>query len=160
MDSQWGQEYMISFLTNPTTSLCTSSESLDSRRVLSKLTCVLQYGHKAIGSSFSEFSSVRHSYDCVGERFSSDHPSRGHVDQDLFKPALEKVFLCAFRGLKDRNFLFPQHGEFPLLAMNLPSMPVIYRRPGGAVNNHEKPQRSTLEENVGTRNPTAPAKKR
>jgi hypothetical protein len=35
-----------------------------------------------------------------------------------------------------------------------------YGRPGGAVNNHEKPQRSALEENVGTRNPATPAKRR
>ena len=35
----------------------------------------------------------------------------------------------------------------------------VYGRPGGAVNNHEKPQRSALEENVGTRNPAPRAKK-
>ena len=52
-DSQCGHEYMISFLTIPDTSLCTSSETAaDSRLVFSKVIACLQYGHFAICSSF------------------------------------------------------------------------------------------------------------
>jgi hypothetical protein len=32
-------------------------------------------------------------------------------------------------------------------------MPILYRRPRGAVNNHEKPQRSAFKEHAETRNP-------
>jgi len=48
-DSQCGQEYMISFFTNPDTSLCTSSvDSADSLVVFSKVIACLQYGHFGI----------------------------------------------------------------------------------------------------------------
>jgi hypothetical protein len=58
-------------------------------------------------------------------------------------------------GEINTEFAFSERAEFPLL-----SMPEVYGRPRGAVNNHEKQQRSALEENVGTRNPAAPAKRR
>ena len=44
--------------------------------------------------------------------------------------------------------------ESPFLAM-----PILYRRPGGTVNNHEKPRRSAFKEHVETRNPAAPVKR-
>jgi len=45
--------------------------------------------------------------------------------------------------------------EFTLL-----TIAELYLRPGGTVNNREKPQISALKEHVGTRNPSAAVKRR
>jgi len=98
MDSQWGQEYMISFFITPTTSLCTSPESIDSRRVFSKLTCVLQYGHKAMGCSFSEF------VDSIIYTISSEKGSLGNL----------LAFYCIFQG-EERKEMTPELALSPRL---------------------------------------------